>query len=378
MAGNGLAALLGELPDNFIRHIAVTLVAGVAVFALLVLLMKRKELDKTKQHKEAAEDLAVPQWVSAEPVHDQPGGGTCTDCVGCPTRNTAPLNKAKNLKGSSVVFPSCTTCTTVDVEDFTITSPHTITSPTAPIPEVFGRIHSIESFTCVDGHGIRCVIFMQGCLRRCVFCSNPDTWKKTDGQEKSSKEIAKMLKRFVPYMKSSGGGVTCSGGEPMMQAEFVAAVFREAHALGVNTVMDTAGWGNQTDYDTVLPHTDRVMLCVKAMDPVRYKRITGGTNQKSMLQFFDAICAYKIGLWIRLVLLAGETDNEEELKATVEFGRRHPELHGIEILPYHRLGLSKWDILGIKYPMGDTPAMSEDRADWAREYMESLGVKVLR
>jgi len=390
MASDGLAASLGELPDNFISHIAVTLVAGVVVFALLVLLMKRKELDKTKENEQAAEDLAVPQWVSAEPMYDQPGGGTCTDCVGCPTRNTAPLTKVKLrntapfLKGSSVVFPPCTTCTTVDVEDCTITSPTAhVTSATgstqsAGIPEVFGRIHSIESFSAVDGHGIRCVIFMQGCLRRCVFCSNPDTWKKTDGQEKSSKEIAKMLERFVPYMKSSGGGVTCSGGEPMMQAEFVAAVFREAHALGVNTVMDTAGWGNQTDYDTVLPHTDRVMLCVKAMDPVRYKRITGGTNQKSMLQFFDALCAYKIGLWIRLVLLAGETDNEEELKATVEFGRRHPELHGIEILPYHRLGLSKWDSLGIKYPMGNTPAMSEDRADWAREYMKSLGVKVLQ
>jgi len=289
------------------------------------------------------------------------------------------------MEGSSVVFPKCVACNDGDLEDVAAQTNHeTLCATSDQIPEVFGRIHSMESFSAVDGHGIRTVIFLQGCQRRCVFCSNPDTWKKgkNDGKEMSSKTIAKQLKRFLPYMKSSGGGVTCSGGEPMMQAKFVAAIFQEAHALGVNTVIDTAGWGNQEDYDTVLPHTDRVMLCVKAMDPVRYKKICGGTPQKNLLQFFDAICARKVGLWIRLVLIAGETDNEEELKATVEFGMKHPDFHGIEVLPYHRLGIYKWEQLGIKYPMGDTPAMSEDRVRWALDYLEKITtntqVKVIR
>eukprot|EP00238_Polyblepharides_amylifera_P005314 CAMPEP_0196575136 /NCGR_PEP_ID=MMETSP1081-20130531/4680_1 /TAXON_ID=36882 /ORGANISM="Pyramimonas amylifera, Strain CCMP720" /LENGTH=354 /DNA_ID=CAMNT_0041893339 /DNA_START=145 /DNA_END=1209 /DNA_ORIENTATION=- len=297
--------------------------------------------------------------------------GSCTSC-GIPIEDT----ESRNSRPSRAVgFPTCGG----DLEEVVKMIPNVALD--SQIPEVFGRIHSIESFSALDGHGIRCIVFLQGCLRRCVFCSNPDTWKTTDaGRMVSSKEIAKMIKRLVPYMKASGGGVTCSGGEPMMQAEFVAAVYQEAHELGVNTVLDTAGWGNQEDFDKVLPHTDRVMLCVKAMDPDRYTRVSGGLKQKTMLRFFKAICEKKIGLWIRLVLLPGETDNEEELRLTCEFGKTHPDFHGIELLPYHRLGQHKWEEMGIKYPMGDTPAMSEERVKWAMNFMtkEFPDVKIIR
>jgi pyruvate formate lyase activating enzyme len=147
---------------------------------------------------------------------------------------------------------------------------HEETAAADAIPEVFGRLHSTESFSAVDGPGVRFVAFLQGCAMRCAFCSNPDSWAMGGGEVVSSKELAEQIARVLPYLKSGGGGLTCSGGEPLLQPEFAAALFREAHALGLTTTLDTTGQGTKhKHWDVVLPHTDGVLFCIKALDPAK-------------------------------------------------------------------------------------------------------------
>eukprot|EP00878_Enallax_costatus_P004356 GHUV01004592.1.p1 GENE.GHUV01004592.1~~GHUV01004592.1.p1 ORF type:complete len:240 (+),score=35.22 GHUV01004592.1:531-1250(+) len=171
-----------------------------------------------------------------------------------------------------------------------------------PVPEVVGQIHSTESFSAVDGPGVRFLVFTQGCAMRCKFCSNPDTWSAHAGETISSKSLANQIRSVAPYLRPGGGGVTCSGGEPLLQPDFTAAIFREAHAMGLTTCLDTTGQGTKHhNWDKVLPHTDMVLFCIKHLDPEKYTGLTG-LRQLGALKFAEELKTQRVPFWLRWVL----------------------------------------------------------------------------
>eukprot|EP01086_Lenisia_limosa_P007397 TRINITY_DN270_c0_g1_i2.p1 TRINITY_DN270_c0_g1~~TRINITY_DN270_c0_g1_i2.p1 ORF type:complete len:237 (+),score=59.17 TRINITY_DN270_c0_g1_i2:210-920(+) len=235
----------------------------------------------------------------------------------------------------------------------------------------------METFSTVDGHGIRVICFLQGCPRRCKFCSNPDTWNETEGTEMSVAEVAARFNRYVPYMKASEGGLTLSGGEPLMQPEFTAALLREAHRLGVNTTIDTTGFGTkEKTWDIVLPHVDTVLLCPKALNPRIYKWITEQTIHM-MLGFAKEVTKRGISVWLRYVLLPDYTDSDEEITRFCEFAHTMTTMKGVELLPFHQLGLEKWKKLEIPYPLVDMQTPPREEQLRVKEILEDEGFTVL-
>jgi len=229
------------------------------------------------------------------------------------------------------------------------------------VKEVFGKVHSFESFSTVDGPGIRYVVFAQGCPCRCLFCCNPDTWDPSQGTCYSSKDVAEKMHRMLPFMKSSGGGITVSGGEAMMQPEFVGALFQEAHEMGVSTCLDTSAQGScSTEWAQVLDHTDVVLICVKHMRKEIYNKITK-RRLGPVLKFIQELNTREIPFWIRYVLIPGLTMSREDIELLCLFCKKQPLLQGIEFLPYHTLGVEKWKEMGLEYPLKDAlpPTRSE-------------------
>lgn len=245
------------------------------------------------------------------------------------------------------------------------------------IPPVEGRIHSTESFSTVDGPGVRFIVFTQGCGMRCLFCSNPDTQSMTDGKLVSSKDIAAKLSRMEPYLQPNGGGVTCSGGEPLLQPDFVAGVFQEAHALGLSTCLDTTGQGSKhKSWDHVLPHTDMVLFCIKHLDPMQYEHITG-LHQSGSLAFAAELKERHIPFWLRYVLIPNLTDRVGDIEMLITFAKAQPTLVGIELLPYHQLGKNKWDALGWPYPLEGVQPPSHECVLEVMHKLKNAGLHVL-
>ena len=231
-----------------------------------------------------------------------------------------------------------------------------------------GRIHSVESFGTVDGPGIRFVAFMQGCPLRCQFCHNPDTWNpKADCQyEMTPKELIAEVLRYRSFIKS--GGVTVSGGEPLMQAGFVAEFFRQCQEEGLHTALDTSGAYCSRQAFEVLNHTSLVLLDIKTMDPELYPRLTG-LPQANNLRFLDELQQRGIDTWVRHVVVPGLTDNDRWLRTLGEHVARYSVVKKIEILPYHTLGTFKYEQLGISYPLDGVPPLSAERAREIRQVL---------
>lgn len=267
-----------------------------------------------------------------------------------------------------------------DVEQLPVYShpaSHLVEKP-APVPAVKGRIHSVDTFSAVDGPGLRMVVFEQGCAMRCAFCSNPDTWSSCGGEPVSSKDIAAQMRSVAPYLRPGGGGVTCSGGEAMLQPQFTAAVFQEAHALGLTTCLDTTGQGTKHHHwDVVLPHTDMVLFCIKHLNPEKYAGLTG-LRQIGALRFAAELKERGIPHWLRYVLIPGHTDDEDGIQRLIKFCQdQQPALQGVELLPYHLLGRNKWEELGLQYPLDgvDTPPL--DAVLSVVEKLEAAGLNVI-
>lgn len=231
-----------------------------------------------------------------------------------------------------------------------------------------GRLHSIESFGTVDGPGIRFVAFMQGCPLRCMFCHNPDTWdpRRKCQYEMTPEELRDEAMGYYNFIRN--GGVTVSGGEPLMQAEFVRDYFRLCHKEGLHTALDTSGYFCTPHAMEALEHTDLVLLDIKTMDPELYPRLTG-VPQANNLRFLDILQERGIPTWIRHVVVPGLTDDDEWLRRLGEYIARYSVVEDIEILPYHTLGTFKYRELGMPYPLGDTPPLSQERAREIREMM---------
>ena len=232
-----------------------------------------------------------------------------------------------------------------------------------------GRVHSVESFGLVDGPGVRYVIFLQGCALRCQFCHNPDSWEahNPSAEMTDAQTLLEQALRYQKYWGRDGkkGGITVSGGEPMLQMEFVTALFELAHQKGVHTTLDTAGQPYREDaayqkaFARLMDATDLVMLDLKAMDEKLHRRVTGMGNA-NILAMARKLSGMGKTMWIRHVLVPGLTDGEDDLRQMAAFIKTLKTVERVEVLPYHTLGLSKWQKLNIAYPLEGVPTPTMD------------------
>ena len=236
----------------------------------------------------------------------------------------------------------------------------------------YARIHSIESFGTVDGPGIRFVIFMQGCGLKCKYCHNRDTWDVNGGTLTSVDELINKIERYTSYILPSGGGVTVTGGEPLLQVKFLITLFKELKKRNIPTAIDTSGMVDITDdIKELLGITDLVLLDIKHINDEKSKNLVGFSNKKE-LEFARYLSDNNIPVWIRQVIIPGITDNENDLLELKKFISSLKNVQNIELLPYHELGKSKWENLGLEYELeGVCSATSED----IEKVKKILGIK---
>ena len=236
-----------------------------------------------------------------------------------------------------------------------------------------GRVHSLESLGTVDGPGIRLVVFFQGCPMRCAYCHNPDTWTFSGGEEKSVEEILTRYESCRPFYRD--GGITATGGEPMAQLDFLIALFEAAHARGIHTCLDTSGAVYDREdarYARLLAVTDLVMLDIKCMDAELHRKLTGHGNEP-ILAFARRVSDAGVKLWIRHVIVPGWTLEDDGLRALGRFIAVLPTLGALDVLPYHTMGVKKYEQMNLPYPLRDVPAATKEQAIYARGViMEAL------
>lgn len=238
---------------------------------------------------------------------------------------------------------------------------------------VKGRVHSIETFGTVDGPGIRFILFMQGCPLRCKYCHNRDTWDVKGGTEYTTDEIIEQVKKYSSYMKFSGGGLTVSGGEATLQPEFLKDLFKKAQENEIHTCLDTSGFINIDVIDPVLDYTNLVLLDLKHMVPEKCKDLVGVSIDKT-LEFAKHLSDRNIPVWIRHVLVPGITDDRENLELMGKFISTLKNVDRVELLPYHTLGVHKWENMGFKYELKDVPDATSEDIEKASKILAEFGV----
>lgn len=235
-----------------------------------------------------------------------------------------------------------------------------------------GYIHSIETFGTVDGPGVRFVVFFQGCPMRCQYCHNPDTWDISEGKEKSVDEILEMFERNRSFYKT--GGITATGGEPMVQMDFLLELFSKAKEKNIHTCLDTSGimfvedrqTENFAKIEKLMSVTDLVMLDIKHIENMAHKELTGHSNEK-ILAFARYLDEIQKPVWIRHVVVPGITYKKEALTKLGEFLKTLSNVEKLEVLPYHTLGENKYENLGLEYPLKGVPQLTKEEAKEAEE-----------
>lgn len=234
-----------------------------------------------------------------------------------------------------------------------------------------GYIHSIETFGTVDGPGIRYVVFFQGCPMRCLYCHNPDTWSLNIGQQKSVEEILTDYESYRPFL--SGGGLTATGGEPLMQIEFVTELFEKAKERQIHTCLDTSGITYQKEnpkiiakFDKLMAATDLVMLDIKHINSKEHHKLCSHPNDH-VLDFARYLDEKKIPLWVRHVVVPTITDNAASLRQLGLFLGELQNLKALDVLPYHTMGVVKYENLGIEYPLKGIKALTKEQAQKAKQ-----------
>lgn len=242
--------------------------------------------------------------------------------------------------------------------------------------EIKGRIHSVESFGSADGPGVRYIVFLKGCNMRCQYCHNPDTWAKDGGELMTPEEVLKKALRYKTYWKEKGG-ITVSGGEALLQIDFVTELFRLAKEKGVNTCLDTSGnpfsmeEPFKSKFDELMKYTDLFMLDIKHMDDAAHRKLTGQTNQ-NILEMEAYLSDHGKAMWIRHVLVPGITTEEDELHRLRSFLDTLKTVERVEVLPYHTLGVFKWKELGIPYQLEGVDPPTKEQIDRAKEILGAL------
>lgn len=233
-----------------------------------------------------------------------------------------------------------------------------------------GYIHSKESFGTVDGPGIRYVLFMQGCPMRCLYCHNPDTWEMKGGSPIEASEVIEEFEKNRPFYKD--GGITVTGGEPLLQIDFILELFTLARKKKIHTCIDTSGitFTENGEYreklDRLMEVTDLVMLDIKHIDPDHHKRLTAHSNER-ILAFAKYLEEKNVPVWIRHVVVEGYTDDKKQLFALGEFIGRLKNLRALDVLPYHNMGESKYKEMGIDYPLAGLAPTTQKKAIEAKE-----------
>ncbi|ASN61890.1 MULTISPECIES: pyruvate formate-lyase-activating protein [Latilactobacillus] len=239
--------------------------------------------------------------------------------------------------------------------------------PETPItPEVpIGYVHSIETFGSVDGPGIRFVAFLQGCRMRCEFCHNPDTWNIGSGEAYTADEL---IAKALPYKAFWGkdGGITCSGGESLIQIDFLIDLFKKCKAQGINTCLDTCGQPFTykepffSKFKELMKYTDLSMVDIKHIDPAGHKKLTGFSNEH-ILEMIEYMSNHGHHMWIRHVLIPERTDYDEYLTRLGDYIQTLNNVDRVEVLPYHTMGIVKYEKMGIKYPLAGIEPPTHDR-----------------
>lgn len=236
-----------------------------------------------------------------------------------------------------------------------------------------GSIHSWELVTAVDGPGTRMTIFLNGCPLRCLYCHNPDTLNMRDGQPIESDELLRRIKRYRRIFRTSGGGITLSGGEALMQPAFTARILRGAREMGIHTALDTSGFLGAMATDEMIEDTNLVLLDVKSGDPDTYRKVTGRDLQPT-ISFGDRLAQHGTEVWVRFVLVPGLTDDPDNIDRVGQIVEKWPNVSRLEVLPFHQMAIDKWKNLGMTYTLEDVKPPSVEHVDKVREQLRRFDI----
>ena len=240
----------------------------------------------------------------------------------------------------------------------------------------WGFIHSFTTGSAVDGPGVRLVAWLTSCQFKCVFCHNPDTWKLTNGMPVPLKRALEVVNQYRNSLRIMKGGLTISGGEPLLQVRFLSKLFPAVHQLGIHTALETNGYFGERLSDRDLDSIDLVMLGLKAVEPDLHRRLTGMDN-KPVHEFVRRLAARKHPVWIRFVIVPGWTDNQEEIGRMADFAAGLGNVQRIDVLPFHQMGRFKWEKLGMEYQMRDAEPPSQETMEAAIARFQASGLNTV-
>ncbi|WP_062436673.1 pyruvate formate-lyase-activating protein [Herbidospora daliensis] len=236
-----------------------------------------------------------------------------------------------------------------------------------------GVISSWDLSVGVDGPGTRFVVFTCGCPLRCLYCQNPETWRMRDGRRVTVDEVMAEIAKYRRFIHVAGGGVTISGGEPLLQPEFTGEILRQSRALGLHTALDTSGYLGDRATDELLADTDLVLLDIKSADPVAYRALTG-VDLAPTLRFARRLADLGRPTWIRFVLVPGLTDAVREVDVLAAFVSTLRNVERVDVLPFHRMAIGKYRELGLEFPLADVRPPAPELLDRVREQFRNLGI----
>jgi pyruvate formate lyase activating enzyme len=238
-----------------------------------------------------------------------------------------------------------------------------------------GWVHSYETGSTVDGPGVRITLFMSGCLLRCQYCHNPDTWHLKDGTQVELAQAVRRLSDFAPMLRAMGGGLTISGGEPLVQIGFTGGMLAAAKRMGLHTAIETSGFLGARADDAYLANLDLVLLDIKSGDPDTYRKATGKELEPT-LRFAERLSAAGKPVWVRFTLVPGLTDDPANIEAIARFVAPMKNVERVEVQPFHQMGAFKWKALGLPYPLAEAPVPSADQVKAAVAIFRSAGCRV--
>lgn len=233
--------------------------------------------------------------------------------------------------------------------------------------EQTGYVRKLETMGMVDGPGIRTIAFLSGCPLRCLFCHNPDMWTTDEEDKTTVAELVAKLKRYKPYYGDTGG-VTFCGGEPLNQPDFLYEAMKACHEEGINTVLDTSGFGRADKFDKILSVTDLILYDIKGLEDKKYREMTGVPIETTQI-FLDKAQEQEVPIWIRIVIVPGFHDNYEYMDNLADYIAPLDNIDRIEILPYHTMGVNKYEEINMEYPLEGVPAMNSEKAMVFQEYL---------